>query len=273
MRLHPPRIITRWPLAILALLLLAACRRAPLPPPVLLFDQGHGERFLSQGQGELDLSHLKEILAQGGFQVKASDPGQVFTDDLLQGVSTLVISGPFTPIDPPEIAAIKKFLNRGGQLCVMLHIAAPAANLLNALGLEVSNGVIHEPVNTETPEQPTNFFVTDLAPHPLTKGLTRFHLYGVWALHTENRADIIAQTSPQAWVDLRHDGSREFGPGDVRQAFSVVVVGQSGHGQFVAFGDDAIFQNRFLTGQNERLAENLAAWLKAGSYYLANEPR
>jgi len=41
----------------------------------------------------------------------------------------------------------------------------------------------------------------------------------------------------------------------------VAVAGRSGKGRFVVFGDDAIFQNKFLTGDNLVLGRNLASWL------------
>jgi hypothetical protein len=208
---------------------------------------------------------LGETFTAQGFQVKSSSSDQSFTDDFLANVSTLIISGAFKPIGDDEAVAIKKFIDRGGQLCVMLHIGSPLAPLLNTLGVAVSNGVIREQTNVPDPEAPTDFFVTDLATHPLTKGLTQINFYGTWALNVDQPANVIAKTSPQAWVDLNNNKNLEAD--DAMQAFSVVVTGQVGHGNFVVFADDAIFQNRFLVGPNQQLANNLAGWLKAGSYY------
>jgi len=252
-------------LALLPILPLAACKRAPLPPPVVLFDQGHGQHFLVGNKGELDLSKLGETFIEQGFQLKASFPDQDLTDESLTNVSTLIISGAFKPISDAEIKVVKKFLDRGGQLCIMLHIGPPLAALLNNLGVDVSNSVVREQTNLPDPETPTDFYVTDLATHPLTKGLTQINLFGSWALNTELPANVIAKTSPQAWVDLNDNKSLD--PGDANQAFSVAVTGQLGHGHFVVFADDAIFQNRFLGEQNQQLATNLAGWLKDGSYY------
>ncbi len=253
-------------LCLLAILCpMAACKRAPLPPPVVLFDQGHGQHFLVGNQGELDLSKLGETFSGQGFQLKTTAAEQPFSDDALAGVSTLIISGAFKPINDQEIGVIKRFIDQGGQLCVMLHIGSPFAALLHDLGVDISNGVIRERTNLLPVDSATDFFVTDLAAHPITRGLTRINLYGAWALNTELAANVIAKTSPTAWVDLNND--KELGQGDASQAFSVVVTGQLGHGHFIVFGDDAIFQNRFLDGGNQQLAVNLATWLKEGSYY------
>lgn len=248
-----------------SVLALGACKRAPLPAPVVLFDQGHGQHFLVEKKDELDLSKLGETFVVGGFQVKSTSPGQLFTTDALVNVSSLIISGAFKPISDDEVIVLRNFIDRGGQLCVMLHIGSPLASLLNNLGVAVSNGVIREQKNLLQPDVPTDFFVSDLASHPLTKDLTQINLYGSWALNVEQPANVIAKTSPQAWVDLNND--KNLDSGDAIQDFSVVVTGQVGHGHFVVFADDAIFQNRFVVGPNQQLAENLVAWLKAGSYY------
>ena len=260
------RLTKHFVLGLMAtMFLLAACKRAPQPSPVVLFDQGHDQHFLVENKGDLDLSKLGKVFTDQGFRVKSSSNDQAITGELLSGVSALVISGAFKPFSDHEIGAIRKFLDRGGQLCVMLHIAAPLSTLLNNLGVAISNGVIREQTNLPQPESPTDFFVTDLAPHPLTKGLTRINFYGTWALNTELPANVVARTSPKSWIDL--NDNKSLNQGDAIQAFSVVVTGQLGLGHFMVFGDDAIFQNRFLVGPNQRLATNMASWLKVGSYY------
>jgi hypothetical protein len=110
--------------------------------------------------------------------------------------------------------------------------------------------------------RPTEFSVEDLASHPLLQGLTSFRVYGAWALLGRGETvQELARTSGQAWLDLDQDG-RPGGRDPVR-AFPLLVSGRLGQGTFVVFGDDALFQNRFLAGENLQLAKNLAAWLCA----------
>ena len=95
----------------------------------------------------------------------------------------------------------------------------------------------------------------------ITKGLKKIGVYGAWALMTESKkARIIARTGPKAWIDLNRDG--KFNETDARQSFGVVIAGTLGKGKYVIFGDDAIFQNKFLKSDNMPLAENLADWMK-----------
>ena len=226
----------------------------------VLFDQGHGQRFLIERGGDLDLSLFAGTFRDLGHNVLTStDP---LTDKLLDPVDILLISGPFRPYSPEEIETVARFVERGGAVCLTLHIAPPLSALLIRLGIAYSNGVIHEEEGTIEGD-PLNFRATRLESHPLFQGIRQFNLYGAWAL-LDTRTDVrsIARTSPTAWVDLNRNG--RFDLGDARQSFAVTVAGEIGKGRFVVFGDDAVFQNKFLKEDNLILARNLAAWL-AGS--------
>ena len=226
--------------------------------PIVLFDQGHGERFVIDTEGTLDLSGLAAVLAEDGLQVRATRTP--LTDAQLAGVTALVISGAFSPLSPAEIETVRQFVARGGLLCVMLHVAPPLAPLLAPFGVVTSNGVIHERREV-IGGQGLDFRVVTLAPHALTRDLSHFAVYGSWALLPEGpRMTALARTSDWAWVDLDADG--RLGPRDARQPFGVLVAGRYGRGEVAVFGDDALFQNAFLHDNNLLLARNLARWLR-----------
>lgn len=226
--------------------------------PVILFDQAHGERFLPGDQGELGLSRFADIARGAGYDLKASrDP---VTAAQLDGVAAVILSGPFMPLDPAEIAALEHFVRGGGRVAVMLHIAPPASELLRRFGVMHTNGVVRESGPVVIAGEPLNFKVTKLESHPLFAGMTHFSLYGGWALAGESPAvQIVATTGEDSWVDL--NGNKKLDSGDAVQPFGVVVAVPSGGGDVVVFGDDAIFQNRYLDGENLLLAENLLRFL------------
>lgn len=225
-------------------------------PPVVWVDQGHGQVFQIDQEGDLQLTALAQLLAREGLVVKTGR--QPLDEQLLRGSSALLISGAFQPYTPAEIEAIHRFVAGGGRLAVMLHIAPPLGPLLASFGVDFANGVIRDPDQAIAGE-PLNFTVTRLAPHPLTRGVKRINLYGVWALtNVDNRARIIARSSPHSWIDL--NGDRRLGRGDAVQSFGVLVAGELGQGAFAIFGDDALFQNRFFP-DNRDLGRNLAHWL------------
>jgi len=239
-------------------LLSLAVVQAEAEKRTVIFDQGHGQKFVIEKEGDLQLSGLSGLLKKEGYDVKVNT-GQI-NDAALNTADVLLISGAFQPFSPEEINAIIRFLERGGKLCVMLHIPQPLTGLMNRLKVYASNGVIQEQENTIN-NAPKEFFITDMEKHEITMGLKKIGVHGAWALMTDSTtAQIIARTGPKAWIDLNGDG--KFNETDVRQSFGVVIAGALGKGRYIIFGDDAIFQNKFLDQENMPLGKNLADWMK-----------
>lgn len=254
--MHVSRVLS----VLLAALILAtlALRAFAAAPPRVLFDQGHGQRFIVDKDGPLNLSGLARVFHDAGWQVAAAD-GQL-TDDVLAQSDALIISGAFGSYSPEEIDRIVGYVEQGGRLAVMLHIGPPMADLLHRLEVDFTNRPISEQDNRVNNDL-RNFGVKNLSKHPLTAGLEQFYVYGCWALmNTDSNSGIIAASSDRSWIDM--DGDGKPSQGDAVQAFGVLVAGSRGKGRFAIFGDDAMFQNRFLDEANLRLAGNLAGWLR-----------
>ncbi|HBA88707.1 MAG TPA: DUF4350 domain-containing protein [Geobacter sp.] len=223
----------------------------------VVFDTGHGERFVVGEKGPLQLSGLAEILQGQGIQVETVD--QPFSEASLAGADALVISGAFQRLHPAEIDAVLRFVQNGGKLAIMLHIAPPLGPLLDRMMISYTNGVIQERQNV-IDNDPQRFKVNRLGSHPVLAGLQEFSLHGVWGLiNRDESTRIIASSSPEAWIDIDRDKIRKK---EATASFGVVVAGELGKGGFLVFGDDAIFQNKFLDENNAQLATNLANWLK-----------
>lgn len=247
----------RSPLLCLTLLLLASGLALAAPSGSILVDESHAQAFRIDQETPLGFSRAATILNESGYRLSAS--GAPLTPENLQGVDLLLISGPFKPFSATEIATITTYLNQGGGLALFLHIAPPAADLLHAIGVDFSNGVIREQEHVIDGE-PLNFSVTRLTPHPALGSLTAFEAYGAWAIRpTGSNASVIGQTSDTAWVDL--DKNKILSPGDAVQSLPVLIAGTLGKGRFVVAGDDAIFQNNFLSENNATLLRSLTAWL------------
>ncbi len=221
----------------------------------ILFDQGHSQRFLIEESGPLQLSGLADVMrVQGADVTSTKNP---LNDAILKDYKALIISGPFSELSPEEVESIARFMDRGGRVATMLHIGPPLARLLTKLDIDHSNSVLHERQNVIDTD--INFKVKDLASNQLFTGIDQFAVYGAWALNPGLSSSPIARTSPTAWIDL--NGDKVLSQGDATAAFSVVVNGAYGTGGFMIFGDDAIFQNRYLDENNGKLAANLCKWL------------
>lgn len=223
----------------------------------VVFDTGHGERFLIGDKGPLQLSGLAEIFQEQGLRVETID--QPFSAASLAGADALVISGAFQRLHPKEIDAVVRFVQDGGKVAIMLHIAPPLAPLLDRLKISYTNGVIQERQNI-IDNDPQRFKVNRLGDHAILAGVPEFGLHGVWGLINRDQSTrIIASSSSEAWVDLDRDQVRKE---EATASFGVAVAGELGKGGFLVFGDDALFQNKFLDENNAQLATNLANWLK-----------
>jgi hypothetical protein len=225
--------------------------------PMVLFDEGHAQQFLTGKSGALDLSELAALYQEQGAVVTSSV--EELSKGSLSAVDVLVISGPFRPLSGAEVEAVVEFIHNGGGLAVLLHIPSPVRDLLQRLEVDYTNGTLHE--NRDViDDNPQNFKVTSLAEHPLTTGLESFSLFGAWALRgTAPHSVILAETHEKSWVDLDRD--RKFSSNDAAQSFGVIVAGELGRGRYVVIGDDALFQNRFFDKKNRQLAVNLVDWL------------
>lgn len=225
--------------------------------PIVLFDESHGQQFLIGKNGPLDLSELAELYQTNDISVISRS--DVLTKELLASIDVLVLSGPFLPLTDREITDVINFIDTGGGLAIMLHIAPPVRSLLHRLDVDFTNGTLRE-TSQLVDGNPINFKVSVLADHPVTTGLEDFSVYGVWALRgTASHTEVLAETSQHGWVDLNHDN--QLSSGDAMQRFGVMVAGKIGQGRYVVLGDDALFQNRFLDEANRQLALQLISWL------------
>jgi hypothetical protein len=248
-----------WILCFFVLATAPGCVRVPMMrgARTAVFDCSHEEKSLPTDTGNVGLSDLAAEIKNAGLEVGTND-GPI-TDEALAGIDALIISGPLAPLTREEVEATSQFISKGGRLCVMLDLAWPARPLLDKLGVPVSKAVIQERENI-IGDMPLNFRVTGMADHPITEGLVEFDLFGAWALLARGEnVQVIAQTSPAAWLDL--DGNARLSAGDAVQSFAVAVAGTLDKGRFVVFGDDSMFQNSRLTERNRELARNLARWL------------
>lgn len=252
-------ILKRLALSALLLIALACTATAANTNPVVLFDEAHGEQFLPQQEGALALTELGKIFTTQGFTIRSAK--EPLTTASLAEVDAVVISGPFAPFAPEEIDALYSFVEKGGRLTIMLHVAPIISELLARFDVVHSNGVIRAEAPAQIEGEAINFHVTRLEKEPLFTGIDHFSVYGCWALMTEGKfARIAASSGDKSWIDLNKD--RSYSEQDAMQSFGIIALGEVGKGNFVIFADDAIFQNRFLTGTNRQLAENLVQRLK-----------
>lgn len=228
----------------------------PAQADSILFDQGHGQRFVIERNGELDLSSWAELFKAQGVEVVSS---QAPLDQLnLDAYTALIISGAFKPFSSAERRHLLQYVEQGGSVVILLHVGPLNGELLADLGVGVSNGVIFDPAQ-RIGESSSDFSVVLTESHPLLHGIEQLKVYGIWALNPGTHAQSLFNASPAAWMDLNRN--RQQDSAEPVAPFSLAVTGFRGLGRFVVIGDDAVFQNRFLVDENRQLASNLVDWL------------
>lgn len=223
----------------------------------VVFDLSHGEVFTPIEAGPLNYSIFYNSFKEQGWEVGVSK--ERISAKTLRGVTTYVIAGPMQTIDASEIEALRAFVNHGGSVMVLLHIAPPAAQLCESFGILVTNFVIAEPQdNIEGASQ--DFYVSRFVKHPVTEAVAKLAVFGSWGLMpADHSGRIIARTSERAWADTNRNRSQE--PDEPVQEFGVIGVSSLGKGKVVIVADDAPFANKFITlADNGRMVENIIGW-------------
>ncbi|MFQ5585299.1 MAG: DUF4350 domain-containing protein [Thermodesulfobacteriota bacterium] len=224
----------------------------------VLFDTSHRVIFHPQSEEPLGLQGFLSLFEQRGVKVSVSDAP--ITASTLESIDTLVLPGPMQPFEQGEIDLINSFVRRGGNLIVLLHISFPVARLTERFGIIVSSMVISEHENLIGGKS-QDFFVKDITPHPVTRGVGSIALLGTWGLMAEEGAAIVASTTDHAWGDSNRN--RVYDEGEPMVKVGVVAVAEPGRGKVVVIADDAPLANAFLgMGDNLTLAQNIAEWVR-----------
>jgi hypothetical protein len=224
----------------------------------VLFDTSHTVVFQPQSEESLGLKSFLSLFEQRGRKVSVGKAP--ITAKSLASLDTLILPGPMRPFEKGEIDLIDSFVRGGGSLVVLLHISSPVARLTERFGIIVSNMVISEHENLSK-GQSQDFFVKDIRPHPVTKGIHSIALLGTWGLIADEGATIIASTTERAWGDGNRN--RVYDEGEPMLKVGVVAVAEPGKGKVVVIADDAPLANAFLAmGDNLALARNIVEWVR-----------
>jgi hypothetical protein len=108
---------------------------------------GHGERTAErvEGDGRQLLSMLKKVLEARNFTVKRLGAIQGLAEDVPEDAAFVLWAGPTDPLFPGELEALKRYLDRGGRLLMLVDPEAesrPAAELMAHLNLELEPGLL-----------------------------------------------------------------------------------------------------------------------------------
>ncbi len=114
----------------------------------IYFLEGHNERNIENEKSELSLFGFKQMLEKNSYNVQKFSlaGGALVPSD----VDVLVIAGPTQQFQPGEVKAIEAYLERGGNLFLMLDEkeAFGLTDLLKKMGLELESHFIYNVYST-----------------------------------------------------------------------------------------------------------------------------
>ena len=241
---------------------------------------GHGERDLV-GTASYDLGKLGEQLQHQGFklhELSLAEAGEIPAQ-----AAVLVVSPGRENLPAEEVAAVLRYLDRGGNL---LWLAEPGPvrgmePVANALGLAFEPGVVVDPTTQVLGiSHPAFVPISAYSAHPVTENLEMVTVYpraaGIaWNQPQGWRTRGILSTGLRAWSEtgdlkgeLKFDDDADVsGPLDIGIAMQRTVAAndERAHNKeqrIIVVGDGDFLSNAYLgSGANLALALNIFNWL------------
>jgi ABC-type uncharacterized transport system involved in gliding motility auxiliary subunit len=113
--------------------------------PVICFSTGHAEAD-PEVQDKGGLSMLKDYLEQENFKIRKI---LLTAEGIPEDCRLLVVAGPRGPFQDWEVAAIDRYMGKGGDAIILVDpfVFTNLENLMAGLGLELRTGVVVDPEN------------------------------------------------------------------------------------------------------------------------------
>ncbi len=259
------------------------------------FAIGHGEPDLEQRETPNDFGQLEAALDNEGLEVESLLLASV--PDVPDDADVLIITATERPFLEPEIAALERYLDRGGRALFMIDPRAGAEllPLLEARGVEVGANVVVDQVMQlfAGPSLGVQPIVSDYGFHPITEEFgerTIFLLARTVDAAEEVPEGItvtpLARTSTNSWAES--DIERLFGAneavmddddlaGPVSIGVAVTRTPEAPtdpEGRIVVFGDSEWVNNSNLSlYYNQDLFLNSVSWLAGEADLISIRPR
>lgn len=242
--------------------------------PVLYFLTGHGEK-------DIDSFANEGIAATKLFLEKNNMKGEKLLllgrKEIPSPCDLLVVAGPTKPVTPPEKELLKKYLEGGGSLWLMIDPLTETGlgPLLEEWGVGLGNDVVVDPSTGIPHISAANLFIHSYSRHPITKNMLGVATLFVMARSvaaapsTAWRSTPLAFTSNGGWGETSVMSQQfEFSEKeDLKGPVSIAVAAEaaaasSEKGRLVVVGDSEFLTNTQLENVgNTDLVDNILQWL------------
>lgn len=263
----------------------------------IYFVQGHGERDLESAERS-GYDHVKKQIENGNYQVKTLVLLQKM--EIPPDCALLVVAGPHTDYLAQEVETLKKYVQAGGRMLVMIDPTTELPELTKLFenwNVTVHNDLVIDlnPVAQVFGTEPTMPLIMKYGSSPIVQPLARmatlFPVTRSFAVGKDTKTsatvESLCNTSQESFGVADFDPkarqvSVAFREGkDYRGPLTVAVAGSlSGEGEkktegrFVAVGTSALAANAYLGFQGNRdLFLNMINWLSAEEDLISIRPK
>jgi len=245
---------------------------------VVYFLSGHGEKDINLFDTDpMAFSDARERLEREGMDVRVLRMD--VHADVPADAAAVVIAGPSARIPQPELDVLRRYLQRGGRMLVMINPLRDGGlePLLQEWGIQLLSDVVVDPAATLTG---ADVHVSRYTSHPVTRGMDGVRTVFIRprsilpvamdATADRPRYSALAASSNQSWaeLDLTEDpirfteGVDQRGPIPLAAAIEQPVTSASGRGtRLVVVGDADFAANWLRSGGGLLFFRNAVNWL------------
>lgn len=241
-------------------------------PRALHMTTGHRERSPGRETGDPEpqrIAELAALLRRSNVEKRDLGIAQGLADRVPEGARAVAVIGPREPFLPEEAESLRRYVAEGGRLIVFVDPDADHGlnPLLHALGLELSEGVLHSEAahlrGEEPPADRALVYTNEYVPHPVVTNANRGRARGAsvfaggGALRRYQGDDALegidvtfpVRTPATFWLDRDGDHERDEGePTGERFTPMAVVTVPAGdaEGRAVVIADGDFIVDRWI---------------------------
>jgi hypothetical protein len=252
------------------------------PPRTVAFTQGHGERNWEKPTSDTDkrpgIKTLRDVLVDQNYDVRYLGAADGLMQDVPKDVTVVMVIGPQKPFLPDELAALNRFIDRGGRLLLALdpenHV--DFKEVLKPLDLEYHDTQLcNDQVfarRTHQDSDRANLVTVTYSSHPSVTTLQRLGVRAPIILpgagwidaHRSAKSGVTVDAPIKAHYSTFADKNGNFqqDPGEERRAWEVAATAVKKDGRVFVLADSDLFDDEALpVAANQLLAVDVTHWL------------
>jgi len=261
------------------------------------FVTGSGERQIDDAD-RAGLSHLKDLLNKDDYTSKSIS--LLEKSEVPSDCTVLIVGGPKSDYQQPEVDAIKKYVEDGGRAMFLLDpplkIGRPTAenealdNVLQSWGVTVDKNLLLDlsPVGQLMGMGPTIALVSTYDPHPIVNDLkgtaTGFPLSRSLTIKNTDKSTVqkLFESSDSSLATTKldspnvnpNDPTNKRGPMTIAAAGTYKTGKENSEGRFVVVGSSSWVANSFISfNGNSDLALDAMNWLSSDEDLISIRPK